>query len=222
MESVEMSGKTVDEAIERALAELGRSRAEVEITVLSEGRSGVLGIGTEEARVVVTPISPTRRPRLEDPAEIGRVAQGVLQQVLDLMGLDAQAELVSWTSEDGIPTVSLEVVGDSLGLLIGRHGDTLAALQFLLGLMVNRRAGRWVRVLVDIEGYRERRKKLVQEMALRAADRAQRYRQPVVMDPMIPSERRIIHLSLADHPGVTTHSIGEGDHRRVVVTPKRR
>lgn len=222
MESVEATGKTVEEAVEHALEQLGRSREEVEVTVLSEGRAGVLGIGAEEARVVVTPAQPPGPARTESVAAIAQIARQALQEILDLMQLDARAELVSAESQDGTPTVSLAVTGDSLGILIGRHGETLAALQFLLGLIVNRRAGRWTRVLVDVEGYRERRKKLVHDLALRAADRAQRYRQPIVLDPMIPSERRIVHLALADHPGVTTHSIGEGDHRRVVVTPKRR
>ena len=109
-----------------------------------------------------------------------------------------------------------------MGILIGRHGDTLAALQFLLGLLVSRQAERRVRVTVDIEGYRERRARLLRDMALRAAERVTRYRQPIFLDPMIPSERRIVHLTLQDHPAVATHSIGEGDSRRVVVSPKSR
>jgi spoIIIJ-associated protein len=126
-----------------------------------------------------------------------------------------QAEL-----DDGLPSVQLSIHGEFGGILIGRHGDTLAAIQFILGLITSRRADRRVRIVVDVEGYRERRAKLLRDMAMRAAERAQRYRQPIFMDPMLPAERRIVHLALQDHPSVSTHSIGEGDNRRVVVSPR--
>lgn len=138
-------------------------------------------------------------------------------------GADAeQAPLPVGDGAQGLPSIELSVSGEYMGILIGRHGDTLAALQFLLGVLVSRRAGRRVRVIVDVEGYRERRASLLRDMAMRAADRAQRYRQPIFLDPMIPSERRIVHLALQDHPYAATHSIGEGDSRRVVVSPKHR
>ena len=272
--TVEATGKTVEEAIQKALDELGLEEDEVEVEVLSEGSKGVLGLGSEEARVRVTSlpyedeeydeeydeeaveeeyeedeIAPPGNRRFEpEPAVAGRrptppayeeearvrrfepeaepfaeLAQQTLSDLLERMGMPAEVSLDAAEMDEDLPSVELSVTGEYMGILIGRHGDTLAALQFLLGLLVSRKAERRrVRVIVDVEGYRERRARLLREMALRAADRAQRYRQPIFLDPMIPSERRIVHLALADHPYVATHSIGEGDSRRVVVSPKHR
>lgn len=266
--TVEATGKTVEEAIQKALDELGLEEDEVEIEILSEGSRGVLGIGAEEARVRVTslpyeddeeleeeaegyaeeeeeeeeiappgnrryaPATPgvagaivsSAKPRRFDPeAEpFAELAQRTLIELLERMEIPAQVSLDSAEMDDELPSIELSISGEYMGILIGRHGDTLAALQFILGLLVGRKAGRRVRVLVDVEGYRERRARLLRDMALRAAERAQRYRQPIFLDPMIPSERRIVHLTLANHPYVATHSIGEGEHRRVVVSPKHR
>src|SRR5690242_21789203 len=111
------------------------------------------------------------------------------------------------------------VDGESMGALIGRRGETLQAFQFITQLLVNRRLGHWTRVLLDIEGYRSRRERYLKDTALRAAEKAMRYRESIELDPMIPSERRIVHLTLATHESVTTHSEGEGDNRRVIVEP---
>ena len=146
----------------------------------------------------------------------------VLAALLERMDIPAEISLDAAEMDEGLPSIELSVTGEYMGILIGRHGDTLSALQFLLGLLVSRQADRRVRVIVDVEGYRERRARMLRDIAMRAADRAQRYRQPIFLDPMIPSERRIVHMTLADHPSVGTHSIGEGDSRRVVVSPKNR
>lgn len=276
--TVEATGRTVAEAIQKALDELGLEEDEVEVEVLSEGSRGVLGIGAGEARVRVTslpyeddeeydeedeqpgdeveeenevappgnrryepaaaelprqpaPAAPTREHRFDPEAQpVGEIARQVLVDLLARMEMPAQVSLdaaeldedPSQGSGQGLPSIELSVSGEFMGILIGRHGDTLAALQFLLGLLVSRQAERRVRVTVDIEGYRERRARLLRDMAMRAAERAARYRQPIFLDPMIPSERRIVHLALQDHPAVATHSIGEGDSRRVVVSPKSR
>lgn len=276
--TVEATGRTVAEAIQKALDELGLEEDEVEVEVLSEGSRGVLGIGAGEARVRVTslpyeddeeydeedeqpgdeveeenevappgnrryepaaaelprqpaPAAPTREHRFDPEAQpVGEIARQVLVDLLARMEMPAQVSLdaaeldedPSQGSGQGLPSIELSVSGEFMGILIGRHGDTLAALQFLLGLLVSRQAERRVRVTVDIEGYRERRARLLRDMAMRAAERAARYRQPIFLDPMIPSERRIVHLTLQDHPAVATHSIGEGDSRRVVVSPKSR
>jgi spoIIIJ-associated protein len=271
--TVEATGKTVEEAVQKALDELGLEEDEVEIEILTEGSRGVLGLGAEEARVRVTSlpyedeeydeeydqpevaaeydeedeVAPPGNRRFEpEAAAVGRrptpsyqapqrerrfdgeaepyavIARQTLLELLDRMGMDAEVSLDAAELEDDLPSIELSISGDYMGILIGRHGDTLAALQFLLGLLVSRKAERRVRVIVDIEGYRERRARLLSDMAMRAADRAQRYRQPIFLDPMIPSERRIVHMTLADHPYVATHSIGEGDNRRVVVSPKHR
>lgn len=213
MESVEATGRTVDEAVDKALAKLGHARDEVEVTVLVEGSRGILGIGAEEARVRVS--------RREPDSDLARVAKETLQRLLDLMEMSAQVTVGAIEEDEHPPSVTLSIRSEYVGILIGRRGETLAALQFLLGLMVNKQVGHWVRVVVDAEGYRDRRERLLRDMAYRAAERAQRYRQAIMMEPMIPSERRVVHLSLQDHPYVSTHSIGEGENRRVVVEPKR-
>jgi spoIIIJ-associated protein len=271
IQTVETTGRTVEEAIQKALDELGVDEDEVEVEVLSEGSKGVLGLGAGEARVRVTTLPyededeydedegydeededfvededevappgnrryetavapsareappPERVRGIEPEAEpFAALAQKTLADLLERMGMEADVQLDAAELDEDLPSVELSISGEFMGILIGRHGDTLAALQFLLGLLVSREAGRRVRVIVDVEGYRERRARMLRDMAMRAADRAQRYRQPIFMDPMIPSERRIVHLTLANHPYVATHSIGEGDGRRVVVSPKSR
>lgn len=235
VESVEGTGRTVDEAIENALDDLGLERDEVTITVLTEGERG------EGARVLVTPhedleeiddieeevgevdeqpraAAPVRPPA--DAQAVATLAANILSEMLDYMDLESDVEIDQAELDDGLPSVQLSIHGEYGGILIGRHGDTLAAIQFILGLITSRRADRRVRIVVDVEGYRERRAKLLRDMALRAAERAQRYRQPIFMDPMMPAERRIVHLALQDHPSVSTHSIGEGENRRVVVSPR--
>jgi spoIIIJ-associated protein len=262
VESVEGTGRTVDEAIENALDDLGLERDEVTITVLSEGGQG------QPARVAVTPVEgieiiddldddmeddeldeedadavdeadgeePDELPRNApvaagaaaaaaekapaDPRAIAALTEEILAELLDYMDLPSDVVIDRAELDDGLPSIELSIHGEFGGILIGRHGETLSAIQFLLGLMTSRRAGRRVRVVVDVEGYRDRREKLLRDMALRAADRAQRYRQPIFMDPMLPAERRVVHMTLAEHSGVSTHSIGEGDNRRVVVSPR--
>jgi spoIIIJ-associated protein len=158
-------------------------------------------------------ISPEARPAAD-------AAVAVLEDLLDRMDLQSDVRVDRAEVEDSLPTVELSIHGEYGGILIGRRGETLGALQFLAGLLTSRKAERRVRVILDAEGYRERRARLLRDIAMRAADRAQRYRQPIFLDPMVPAERRVVHMTLADHPGVSTHSVGEGDSRRVVVSPR--
>jgi spoIIIJ-associated protein len=182
----------------------------------------------EDAPAVAVParVPPPRRS-LRAAAEISTEARpaadaalAVLEELLDRMDLQSDVRVDSAIVEEGLPTVELSIHGEYGGILIGRRGETLGALQFLAGLLTSRKAERRVRVILDAEGYRERRARLLRDIAMRAADRAQRYRQPIFLDPMVPAERRVVHMTLADHPGVSTHSVGEGDSRRVVVSPR--
>jgi len=248
VESVEATGRTVDDAIENALDELGLERDEVDIEILDPGGAEVLALVrvTPRARVddPVTPDDeyddddalPEDDDALEDDASDDDVAQWVapspemepiaeaaratLDDILRAMEMDADVVVTRAVDDEGLPTVELEVEGEYLGILIGHHGETLSALQFVTGLMTSRRLSKRVRVIVDMEGYRERRSRMLRDIALRAAERAQRYRQPIFLDPMQPAERRTVHMALQQHPYVTTHSIGEGDNRRVVVSPR--
>jgi spoIIIJ-associated protein len=225
--SVESHGKTTEEAISQALRRLGRERDEVEVTVLSEGSRGVFGIGAEDARVRVTVLdaddAEVGPPTTGEPVPLeraGEVAQDMLTDLLELMGIDGDVAIRDVDLESESPSVVLDVEGDELGVLIGRRGDTLGALQYVLALLVQRRLRRWVRITVDVAHYRDRQEAVLRSKALRTAERVQRAQTPIAMEPMRPNERRIIHLALSDHPDVTTHSIGAGEDRRVVVSPR--
>lgn len=119
------------------------------------------------------------------------------------------------------PTIALDVLGDDLGMLIGRRGEHLAQLQYLVTLLVNRRVGAWTRVSLDVEGYKRRREESLIGLAERVARQVARSGRPIQLEPMPPSERRIVHLALRDEPDVSTESSGEGDLRRVVIAPRR-
>ena len=183
----------------------------------------------EDAPAVAVParVPPPRRSMRAAAAEISPEARpaadaavAVLEELLRHMDLQSDVQVDRAEVEEGLPTVELSIHGEYGGILIGRRGETLGALQFLAGLLTSRKAERRVRVILDAEGYRERRARLLRDIAMRAAERAQRYRQPIFLDPMVPAERRVVHMTLADHPGVSTHSVGEGDSRRVVVSPR--
>ena len=230
MESVDASGKTVEEAIEKALAELGLERTEVEVEVVREGRSGILGIGGEEARVVVTPkgqAKATREgPEPEHEMTEDDIALGVevLEKLLDLMGVDATVRVREpETPGDGAAIVKtvLDISGDDLGILIGRRGDTLASLQYLVNLIVGRKLKAKAGFGVDVAGYRRRREQSLKSLALHMAERVRSTRQIMTLEPMPPNERRIVHLALAQDDSVITESIGEGENRKVVIRPAR-
>lgn len=215
MESVDVSAKTVEEAIEKALAELGLERSQVDVEVLKEGRSGVFGIGGEEARVIV-------RPKAESVLEGEDVhaAVEVLETILRLLQVDASVRVrLPETPGDGVGLVKavLDISGDDLGILIGRRGDTLASLQYLVNLMVGRKLKSKTAFGVDVEGYRRRREQSLKNLALRMAERVKNTGQTVTLEPMPPNERRIVHLALAKDSTVITESIGEGENRKVVI-----
>ena len=222
MESLEISARTVDEAIQIALDQLGKSREEVEIAVLTEGNRGLVGIGGEDARILVTAKdieSGADAPLEEDGVE--ETAQEVLETLLGMMSVEAQLT-VSPPYESSIGegfACVIDITGDDLGILIGRHGDTLGSLQFITNLVLSRVLNRRVRILVDVEGYRLRRETSLRALAERMADRVEETGRSVTLESMPANERRIIHIALSENPSVTTSSIDEGDHRRVVVSP---
>ena len=224
MASVETSGPTVDDAIDAALEQLDLDEDQVDLEILSEGGDG------QPARVKATPRSEIDtsldRETGVEPNEVewdeslATAGREIVEDLLDYMGFPGEVDVLRAGKENGTPTLSMAVVdGESMGALIGRRGETLQAFQFITQLLVNRRLGHWTRVLLDIEGYRSRRERYLKDTALRAAEKAMRYRESMELDPMIPSERRIVHLTLATHEFVTTHSEGEGDNRRVIVEP---
>lgn len=238
--SQEFRGKTVEAAINAGLAALGLTRDQVEVEILHPGSRGVLGIGAEDARVRLiprpTPAAPPTTPeeqkekRPPEPpsaspdGEIAEKARKLLLDLLTHMGLKAQVR-ATWESEpdqpQSPPALLLDIMGEDLGILIGRRGETLAALQYMVRMMLNQATGRWVNVVVDVEEYKARRERNLQQLALRMAEQAIATRRTVKLEPMPPAERRVIHLALRNHPGVTTVSEGEGDARRVTIVPKK-
>jgi len=227
VEGVEESGKTVDEAIGKALEKLGLDETEVEIEILSMGRSGILGIGADRARVLVRPKGGVAAPAPGAAPSTGEdtdTAVEILERLLGLMNVDASIRVrAPETPGDGLGLVRavLDVSGEDLGILIGRRGDTLSSLQFLVNLIVSRRLKARTAFGIDVEGYRRRREESLKGLALRMADRVKSTGQSITLEPMPPNERRIVHLALAKDPNVITVSIGEGESRKVAITPRR-
>lgn len=262
--SVDASGGDVDEAIQNALERLDRSRDEVEVTVLREPRSGVLGLGARDAIVRVTELIPVEQPddapppapSVETPApdvttlveeeapereavvemKEGRTRLQELtdeQQHLLELGHEILVELLTrmrviadvqayWAPPEAPgeePTLRLDVVGDDLGLLIGRRGTTLGALQFMMRLLVGRKVEDYVNLVVDVDGYKRRRAERLRNLARRKAEQVRRTDEPVHLKPMSAYERRIVHLALRNDPDVTTESTGKDPQRRVGIFP---
>ncbi len=311
-QSMTVSAKTVDEAIAEAERELGVPRDALDITVITEGSKGFLGMRAENARILAMVVSPPvthttsvppphdvepeaaptttassapapastpgRAPRTrgraavapppiddqdeqsrqregEDTpgfeeagyfdgaeaagdfatasgatAELGaqpgaraqqrqetaRMAQEILETLLRQMEIDARVR-VRGTSDP----IILDVETDNGGLLIGRRGETLSALQYLVNVLIGRRARGWTKVVIDVEGWRSRREETLRSLALRQADRVRRERRPIALDPMPANERRIVHMALQDMTDIATHSEGEEPGRRLVITLKR-
>ncbi|MFC1924875.1 RNA-binding cell elongation regulator Jag/EloR [Chloroflexota bacterium] len=220
MESIEVSAKTVEEAVQLALEQLGLSSEEIEVTVVKNGKSGFLGLGAEEAMVKVTPLSQAAE---ED--EVATLAKGTLKELLSLMRMPAEVELKPYLAEGAGSegkTIALEVMGEDLGILIGRRGETLASLQYILRHIMAHRQKAMVPLTVDIEGYKQRRYRALRELALNLARKAKSTGQSMTLEPMPADERRVVHLALSVNHDVATQSIGEGEVRKVVIQPRKR
>ena len=210
MRMIETTAKTPEEAIEIALKELDVERPDVEIDVVSKGKAGILGIGGEPAKVRVTV--------LDKPPDAVVATTDILQSLISLMDVSATITLVHAEQEDvGGPVFDID--GDDSGLLIGRRGETLRALQFLVSFIASRRLGDRVNLFVDVSGYQERRYETLRSLAQRNARRVASSGREITLEPMPPNERRIVHMALADDPDVNTISDGVGDGRRVVIEP---
>lgn len=229
---VEASGETVGEARWAALRELERrypslDRAKVEFVVASEGERGVLGVGYRPAQVVAmlsdpppaaspAPAAPADAPPIEDRSPAGAVRE-LVAKVVDACGLHARVEV----SDDGARILA-QIDGDDLGLLIGRHGQTIDALQYLANVIVRRtgEGGGDREVVIDAHGYRQRRERALAELAARTVDEVLNTGRAVALEPMTPVERKIVHLAIEPVAGVATTSEGVEPNRRVVVLPE--
>ena len=210
MEYIEISAKTVGEAITEACQKLGVTSDRLDYEVVDEGSNGFLGIGSKpaviKAAVKVTEIS------LEDRAK------NFLNDVFAAMNMEV---VVAVTYDENDHAMDVDLSGDEMGVLIGKRGQTLDSLQYLVSLVVNKGEDEYIRVKVDTENYRQRRKETLENLAKNIAYKVKRTKRPVSLEPMNPYERRIIHSALQNDKYVTTHSEGEEPFRRVVVTLKR-
>ncbi len=236
MESLEISGKTVEEAIQTALKQLGVTEDHVEITILKRGKPGLLGLGAEEARVLVQPraqvipeestsaATPAPEPEaLQSMAEPLDRARTILEDLLGAMQIPAAVEIVECppASEDDSPAMALNIKGGDLGALIGRRGQTLATLQYMVNLILSQKTRLPHPVMIDVEQYKQRRYQALQTLALGLAEQVKKNKRSIAMEPMPPDERRIVHLALAKLPEISTDSVGEGDSRKVVISLKK-
>ena len=211
--SVEKSAKTVEEAIELALAELGLDQEDVDVEIIDSGAKAVLGIvGGRDAVVRVTEsVSPLRR--------VSDFLDTLLEASKDSDDADIKF-YIREEEEDGVPVIKADISGTDVAYLIGKHGDTLYAINTLAGIVANRDTGDYIRVQIDVADYRKHREQTLISMANRAASKVAKFKKPVSMAPMPASERRIIHTALQSNSRVITESEGEEPNRYVVVKPK--
>ncbi len=266
MEAVVRTARTVEEAEELALKELGVDRNEVEVEILSRGKAGFLGIGAEMARVRVTRAAPGSVEKeeaveaaetddtggdddsdtiSEDPVSrlpgtaVGIDAEATAKTPTEAgegtaagLGLAALNNILSTAGVNVVCTIRaandpeaggpiIDLTGDDSGLLIGRRGQTLQSLQFIVNMIVRKEHGDGVRVVLDVERYRQRREASLRDMAVKVAERVTQTGRSISLEPMSAADRRIIHISLAESDNVSTESMGFGEDRKVTIIPKR-
>jgi spoIIIJ-associated protein len=219
VEEIQRSAPSVEEALEAALAELGVSEQEADVDVVQEPRQGVFGIGSQEAIVSVRIRRRAAEVSQDELEEQGEVAADFLEGLLTRMGLDAEVEP---TFEDG--TMYVDVLGrgpedEDMGLLIGRHGQTLEAFQELTRVVVGQRMGTRARIVVDVEDYKRRQRSRLEARAREIANRVARSRVEEELEPMNPFDRKVVHDAVAAVAGVASASRGEEPERRVVIRP---
>jgi len=202
LRSVIKEAKTVDEALRQALEELGIDEDQAEIEIINEGNKGLLGlIGNKNAVVKVT-----------EKLNIEIIEKDFLEPLFEKMAIEADMEI---TMEDGL--INIRLTGDDVGIIIGRRGETLDALQYLLSLVINRYTLDYTRVILDVADYRKKRAETLQRLAKRVAEKVSRTRRNITLEAMNPYERRIIHSSLQEFPNINTQSVGEEPNRKVVI-----
>ncbi len=252
--TLESIAPTVEEAVEKGLAELGLTREAVEVEVLDEGSRGLFGLGTRHARIRLTvlgeEIKPvpaenalpaaemvgeepaeqpavTTRPAEPQPAKTAtddtlEMAHTVVAELLERMGIRAEVDASYGNADDDrsdLP-ILVDIRGDDLSVLIGKRSETLNALQYIARLILSKELDRMVTLVLDVEGYRNRRDKQLRLLARRMADQAIKTGRRQVLEPRPPNERRIIHMELREHPQVITESSGDEPHRKVNIIPK--
>jgi len=206
MREIEVTGKTVDEAIKNGLESLGLGREAVDVEILEQPTKGILGLfGQKPARV-----------RLTVKSKVTERSKKFLDEIIKAMGLNVNYEIFQREEQ-----ILINLYGNDVGVLIGHRGETLDALQYLVNLAANKNEEIPRRIVLDAQGYRERREKTLIRLAEKVADKVKQKGHPYALEPMTPQERRIIHTALQNHEGVYTYSEGEEPNRKVIIAPKR-
>ena len=204
-EYIDAAGKTIEDAVAAGLKQLGLERDEVNVEVLEKQRPGFLGIGGQGAKV-----------RLHYTADDTLAAKKFLEGLFERLKLDVSLD-IEMKDES---SMSIDLKGADMGAIIGRRGDTLDAIQYITSLVVNGAGEKRYYISVDAENYRAKRAESLERCARKVAGQAVKYKRSIALEPMTPNERRIIHSTLQDYPGVSTYSTGSEPHRRVVVAPE--
>ena len=238
MEYMEFKGRTKSDAITDACRHFSILSDKLDYEVLDEGKAGILGIGAKPAvirarvkeeskeeaiepvKLSETPIIASVKAAAADMGDVDveAVSKKFLSDVFAAMGIAVE---ISAKYNDSLRSLEVELSGDEMGVLIGKRGQTLDSLQYLISLVINKGTTEYIKVKVDTENYRQRRKETLENLAKNISYKVKRTRRPVSLEPMNPYERRIIHSALQNDRYVTTHSEGDEPFRRVVVTPKR-
>lgn len=212
METYEFEGKTTEEAIENAARALNLPAEDLSIDIIEPGSAGIFGlVGGRKAKIKVT----LKSSPLSEETDALAVAQEALEKILSLIPVEATIR-----SERRDGAVNLTILGDRTGLLIGRKGKTLDALQYLVTKIVNKALDKKVNVVIDAENYRKRREDSITQLALRMGEKAKRIKKPVMTNPLNPHDRRLVHLALKEDDDLETKSRGEGLLKKVVILPK--
>ena len=243
--TLEIIAPSVDEAVARGLEQLGLSKDAVEVEVLDSGSKGILGIGGRQSRIRISikgqsqsesspAIAETfeieTKPHIapdadltEDDRQILKVAKDIVFELLVRMKVKAQISsyFVEPEDENDERMVMVDIEGNDLSILIGRRSETLNALQYISSLIVSKELGKWVPLMIDVQGYRQRRERQLRQLGRKMAEQAIQTGKRQILEPMPANERRIIHLELRDHPSVTTESTGEDPFRKVTIVPKK-
>jgi spoIIIJ-associated protein len=213
METYEFEGKTAEEAIEKASRELDIPVEELDIDIIEPGSAGIFGlVGTRKTRVRVNIAKTEPNNDLKN----FETAKETLENILALLPIETTVH-----AEQADGKISLKIEGDTSGILIGRKGKTLDALQYIVNRVVNKNSDKKIRIVIDSENYRQRRIESLTQLALRMGDKTKRLKRPLTTNPLNPHDRRIIHLALQDDENLDTRSRGEGLMKKVVIIPKK-
>jgi spoIIIJ-associated protein len=244
--AIEVTSSSVDEAIKEGLEKLGLKEDDVEVEVIEKGGKGLFGLGGHQAKVKLTvkdsvfqKAKPASVPVGEDSGTLAtstgpsnltpeqdhdlQTSRVVVETLIEKMKVHAkiQARFMEPDDKTGERPIFIEVLGDDLSILIGRHSETLNAIQYISSLIICRELGKWIPLMIDIQGYRERREHQLRQLAKRMAEQAISTGRKQVLEPMPANERRLIHLELREHPEVETLSVGEEPNRKVTIFPKK-